>query len=339
LLRSRANQATSVHAQVYSRYGGPEVLELRRDLPDPRPAAHEVLVEIRASSVNPIDWKLRRGNLRHVLRHHLPAIPGRDFYGVVLECGAGATSVAPGDLVFGLTPLRGPGSHAERICLPESHVALAPTRVPAMQAAALPLTGLTAVQAIEAAGLRSGQRVLVQGGAGAVGSLAVQYAVHLGARVLATASAANLAYLRSLGAEPIDYRREPFEQRARELDAVIDCVGGEVERRSFSVLRRGGKLVTVAGPEPEGELDLRALAKHGVGGSVHLLRQLALGRRYAFVSARVDHRRLVQLARLVDQGVLATRIDRSFPLERLADAHRASERGEARGKLVIEHES
>jgi NADPH:quinone reductase-like Zn-dependent oxidoreductase len=326
-----------MRAQVFSQYGGPEVLELRHDIPEPRPGTHEVLVEIRGSSVNPVDWKIRRGNLRHVLRHQLPMIPGRDFCGTVIECGARATTVVRGDVVFGMCRLRGPGSHADRVCVSESHIALAPTRVPPVEAAAYPLVSLTAIQAVEAAGVRAGHRILVQGGAGAVGSLAVQYAVHLGAKVLATASAANLDYLRSLRAEPIDYRRERFEERAAELDAVIDCVGGEIERRSFAVLRRGGKLVGVAGPDPEGALDLRAVAKHGIGGSAHLLGQLARGRKYSFVSVRADHRRLLRIAQLVDQRVLDLRIDRTYPLEQLADAHRASERGEARGKLLIDH--
>jgi NADPH:quinone reductase-like Zn-dependent oxidoreductase len=327
-----------MRAQVYSQYGGPEVLELRHDLPDPRPSAHEVLVDVQGSSINPVDWKIRRGNLRQLLRHQLPMIPGRDFCGVVIECGAKATTVVRGDVVFGMCRLRGPGSHADRVCVSETHLALAPTRVTPVEAAAYPLVSLTAIQAVEAAGVRAGHRILVQGGAGAVGSLAVQYAVHLGAKVLSTASTANLEYLRSLGAEPIDYRRERFEDRAKDLDAVIDCVGGEVERRSFAVLRRGGKLVGIAGPEPEGALDLRALAKHGIGTSAHLLSQLARGRRYAFVSVRADHRRLLRVAQLVNERVLEVRIDRTYSLEQLADAHRASERGEARGKLVIDHQ-
>ena len=327
----------TMRAQVHSQYGGPEVLELRRDWPDPHPDAHEVLVEVRASAVNPVDWKVRRGNLRMLLRNHLPAIPGRDFCGVVLECGDRVTLVTPGDVVFGMCRLRGPGSHADRVCVTEDHLAHAPTRVSPLDAAAYPLAGLTAIQAIEAARVQAGQRILVQGGAGAVGSLAVQYAVHLGAQVLATASAANLEYLRQLGAEPIDYASEVIEQRARALDAVIDCVGGEVERSSFASLRFGGRLITVAGPDPDGALDLRALIKHGLGGAPRLLLQLLRGRRYRFVGTRTDHFYLSQLAQLIDQRVLEVRIDRTYSLDQLADAHRISESGHARGKLVIDH--
>jgi alcohol dehydrogenase len=330
-----------MRAQVYSRYGGPEVLELRTDLSSPQPAAHEVLVEVRASAVNPVDWKLRRGNLRKVLRRPFPIVPGRDFCGVVLDCGSGATTVARGDEVFGLTPLRGPGSHADRICVPEQNLALAPRRLHGFEAAAVPLVGLTAIQACEAARVQAGQRVLVHGGAGAVGALVVQYLRHLGAEVSATASARNLAYLSALGAEPIDYRAERFEDRVQELDAVIDCVGGEVERRSFAVLRRGGRLVSVAGPDPDAEVSLVNALKLGAPTSARLLAQLARGRRYQFVSARVDHLRLVQLAQAVDKRVLEVRIDHEIGvlgLAQLAKAHAAGERGEPQGKLVIDHQ-
>jgi NADPH:quinone reductase-like Zn-dependent oxidoreductase len=326
-----------MRAQVYSHYGGPEVLELRSDLPEPRPAPNEVLIEVRASAVNPVDWKLRRGNLRQVLRQSFPFIPGRDFCGQVLECGSQVTTFARGDEVFGLCPLRGPGSHADRVCVPEPHLALAPGRLHGFEAAALPLAGLTALQAVEAARVRPDDRVLVHGGAGAVGSLAVQYALHLGAEVLATASTHNLDYLRELGAEAIDYRAERVEDRVHELDAVIDCVGGEVERRSFALLHRGGRLIGIAGPDPEGEVSFANMFRRGIPASMRIVGQRARGRRYRFVSARVNHDRLVRLAQLVDKGALGVRIDRSFPLEQLPEAHRVSERGEARGKLIIDH--
>lgn len=328
-----------MRAQAYSQFGGPEVLELRHDLPEPSPNAHEILVEVHASSINPIDWKLRRGNLRRVMRQSFPFIPGRDFAGVVLECGSHATGVALGDVVFGLCPLRGPGSHADRVCVPESCVALAPARVGVHEAAALPLCGLTAVQAVDAASLQPQQRVLVLGGGGGVGSLAVQYACHLGADVFATAGARNLEYLRSLGATPIDYRLERIEERLHDIDAVIDCVGGESERRAFGLLRRGGRLISIAGPDPDVEVSLINVARVGVPASLRVARQLTRGRRYQFISARVDHRALVRLAQLVDRGVLDVRIDRSFPLARLGEAQRISEAGEARGKLVIDHQS
>lgn len=329
-----------MRAQVYSRYGGPEVLEFRADHPTPIPGAHEVLVEIQASSVNPVDWKLRAGHLRWVIPLRMPAVPGRDFAGVVLECGRRATGVAPGDRVFGMAPLRGPGSHAEQIAVSETLVALAPARLSSLDAAALPLVGLTAIQAVDAAHIRPGDRVLVQGGAGGVGSLAIQYARHLGAEVSTTVGTRNLDYVRELGVDlAIDHSRERFEDRVRELDAVIDCVGGEIERRSFTVLRAGGRLISIAGPVHSNvELGPVVLGGAALRLPGRLLGQLAHRHRYRFVSASCDHDRLRKLAQLVDLGVLTVRIDRRYPLADLAQAHERSERGLAQGKLVLDHQ-
>ncbi len=331
--------SSPMRAQVYSRYGGPEVLELRSGLPTVSPGAHEVLVDIRASSINPIDWKLRAGHLRRVIPLRMPVIPGRDFAGIVLECGRRATGVAPGDHVFGLAPVRGPGSHAERITLSESLVALAPARLGLVEAAALPLVGLTAIQAVEAAHVRPGDRVLVQGGAGGVGSLAIQYARHLGAEVSTTASTRNIDYVRELGVElAIDHTRERFEDRVRELDVVIDCVGGELEQRSFSVLRTGGRLISVTGPiRSDVDLGFGTIAGVVLRTPGRLLAERFRGHRYRFVSARCDHDRLRHLAQLVDLGVLALRIDHCYPLADLAAAQTRSEQGLAQGKLVLDH--
>jgi NADPH:quinone reductase-like Zn-dependent oxidoreductase len=328
-----------MRAQVYSRYGGPEVLEFRADRPTPSFGAHEVLVEIHGSSVNPIDWKLRAGHLRWLIPLSLPFVPGRDFAGVVLACGRRATGVAPGDRVFGVAPLRGPGSHAEQIAVSESLVALAPAQLTSLDAAALPLVGLTAIQAVDAAQLRPGDRVLIQGGAGGVGSLAIQYARHLGAEVSTTAGTRNLDYVRGLGVDlAIDHASERFEDRVRELDAVIDCVGGEIEARSFTVLRAGGRLITVVGSvRSDVELGPTTLAGVAVRMPGRLIGQLARRHRYRFISARCDHDGLRRLAQLVDLGVLTVRIDQCYPLAQLGEAHLRSERGEARGKLVLDH--
>jgi NADPH:quinone reductase-like Zn-dependent oxidoreductase len=328
-----------MRAQVYSRYGGPEVLELRTDRPAPSPGAHEVLVEIHASAVNPVDWKLRAGHLRRLIPLPMPFVPGRDFAGVVLECGKRATGVARGDRVFGLAPLRGPGSHADQIAVSESLVALAPARLSSLEAAGLPLVGLTAIQAVDAAHVRSGDRVLVQGGAGGVGSLAIQYARYLGAEVSTTVGTRNLDYVRELGVDlAIDHSHERFEDRVRELDVVIDCVGGEIEPRSFTVLRAGGRLISVAGPV-RSDVDLGPAMLAGVALRIpgRLLGQLAHRHRYRFVSARCDHDRLRKLAQLVDLGVLTARIDHVYSLADLPRAHQRSEAAQAQGKLVLDH--
>ena len=326
-----------MRAQLYSRYGGPEVLELRRDQPTPVPGPGEVLVEVLASSINPVDWKVRRGNLKRVLRPSFPVTPGRDLCGRVVDCGPRATMFVPGDAVFGMCALDGSGSHADRVCVPEQQLAAAPKRLHYRESAALPLVGLTAIQAVEAAKLGPGARVLVQAGAGGVGSLAVQYARHLGAEVWATASARNLDYVRSLGAHAIDYRAERFEDRVGLLDVVIDCVGGLIERRSFSVLRRGGVLVSVTGPDPDAKVDARTVLGTVLPAALRVAGHRTRGVRYRFVSARVDHRRLVELAHLADEAVLEVRVDRCLPLEQLAEAHTLSEAGQTQGKLVLDH--
>jgi NADPH:quinone reductase-like Zn-dependent oxidoreductase len=328
-----------MRGQVYARHGGPEVLELRNDLPTPSVGAHEVLVDVHASAVNPIDWKLRAGHLRWLIPLRLPVVPGRDFAGVVLECGRRATGVAPGDRVFGLAPLRGPGSHAERLALSETLVALAPAKLSLVEAAALPLAGLTAMQAVEAAKLRAGERVLVQGGGGAVGALVIQYARHLGAEVATTVGARNLDYVRELGVDlAIDHRAERFEDRVKQLDVVIDCVGGEIEARSFGVLAPGGRLVSIAGgARSDVELTPLRIAGAALQAGSRVLGQLGKGHRYHFVSAHASHERLRRLAQLVDEGVLRIRIDHRYPLAELGLAHARSERGDAQGKLVLDH--
>lgn len=328
-----------MRGQVYARYGGPEVLELRDDLATPSPGAHEILIDVRASAVNPIDWKLRAGHLRWMIPVRLPFVPGRDFAGVVLECGRRATGVAPGDRVFGLAPLRGPGSHADRLALSETLVALAPANCSLAEAAALPLVGLTAIQAVEAAHLRAGERVLVQGGGGAVGALAIQYARHLGAEVATTVGARNLDYVRELGVDlAIDHGAERFEDRVKQLDVVIDCVGGEIEKRSFEVLAPGGRLISVAGGvRSDVELGPRRIVGAAMQVGARMVGQLAKGHRYRFVSAHADHERLRRLAQLVDRGVLRARIDHCYPLAGLPEAHARSERGDAQGKLVLDH--
>ena len=327
-----------MRAQIYSRYGGPEVLEFRSDCAQPEPGQGEVLLEVRASAVNPVDWKLRRGNLRRIVRARFPVIPGRDLCGRVLDCGPRATMFVPGDVVFGVCPLRGPGSHADRVSITERQLALAPTRLDHREAAALPLVGLTAVQAVEAAQIQQGSRVLVHGGAGGVGSIVVQYARYLGAKVWATASARNLDYLRALGVDAIDYGSERFEERTSRVEAVIDCVGGhDLERRSFSILRRGGLLVSVTGPDPEAQVSAGSMVRHVLPALARIATQRARGVQYRFISARSDHKQLVKLARLAAAGAFDVRIDRSFELEQLAEAHAYGERGEAQGKLVITH--
>ncbi|TWJ16564.1 NADP-dependent oxidoreductase [Geobacter argillaceus] len=267
-------------------YGGPEVL-VHEEVPLPRPQNDEVLVRVRATAVNPVDWKIREGYLREMLPHSLPLIMGWDVSGVVEETGPGVTRFNAGDEVFSRPDLLRDGTYSEYVVIRETEVAFKPESIDHIHAAAIPLAGITAWKSlIEAAGLSAGQRVLIHGAAGGVGSYAVQLAKWQGAHVIATASEHNHDYLHGLGAdEMIDYRSMPFEDTIRDVDAVFDTIGGDTQERSWQVLKKGGILVSIVAPPPEA-----MAAAHGC--------------RQAFVFIQPDAAVLAKLAQLVDGGKL-----------------------------------
>ncbi|MER7582595.1 NADP-dependent oxidoreductase [Kitasatospora sp. NPDC097691] len=308
---------------VVSEYGGPQVLQPAR-LPVPEPAAGEVLVRIEYAGVNPADWRIRSGEVR---RFGTPPFTiGLDLAGTVEAVGPGADRFRPGDRVFGVTmPPR--GSYAGYAAVPESQLAAAPRLGGLRHAAALPVAGLTAWQALERARtVREGARVLIHGAAGGVGHLAVQLAKARGAHVTATARAANHAFLRALGADEIlDYTTADVAAALaaadRQVDAVIDPISGGLGLRSLETLRPGGVLVDVRGTGPD-RTALRARA-------AHIGRELV---ELAFTPSAPD---LAALASLVDRGLLRASVARTLPLEQAAEAHRAGESGRNRGKIVL----
>lgn len=299
-------------ASFFRRYGGPEVLEYG-ELPDPVPAAGEVLVAVHAASVNAADWKMRSGEYGAAIK--FPHVPGRDFSGIVVK---GAGDFGPGNAVFGVCEVPREGAYAEKIAIREAIVARKPERLTHAQCAAVALAGLTAVVSLEETlELRRGETILVHGGAGGVGGFAVALARHLGARVIATAGDANRDYVRSLGAEQvIDYRTQDFTTVVSGCDAVFDTVGGEVTLRSFDVLRPGGRLATVAAggsAPPSPRADVKSLRPR----------------------VDRDRRRLERVAALVAQGAVALPAIVEYPLAEAAAAHRVSEGRHLRGKLVL----
>lgn len=328
-------------AILADQYGGPEVLEVA-DVPVPQVGPNGVLVQVHASSVNPIDWKLRKGLLSPVWKFRFPVIWGCDCSGVVSDVGKAVTLFKPGDEVYGFK--RGNvgetyrGTYCEYAVLPENTLARKPARLSHEEAAALPLAALTAWQALLNQGrLKAGSRVLIQAGAGGVGSIAIQIAKAYGAMVAATASTRNLDFLRQLGADvAIDYTREKVQDKVTGYDIILDGVGKPVWGSSFKALRFGGTLVTLALPVPEEKTgSLRFFSQAFFGVVAGLTRGLATGKRLLVASVKPRGGDLEKITALVDAGKIRPVVERVFPLEQIAEAHRLSETGHARGKIVI----
>jgi NADPH:quinone reductase-like Zn-dependent oxidoreductase len=306
-----------MHAWRIRAYGDPECL-LLEEAPVPQPGPGELLVRVRAASVNPIDWKMRRGLLAGVLPLAFPRTLGRDCAGEVAALGAGVSGSAAGEFVAGVADLRTGGTHAEFALLPAAQAAPVPEGLDAASAASLCVAGLSAyIALVETAQVRAGQRVLVHAGAGGVGSLAIQIARQVGAEVFATASAANRDYCTGLGAtRVVDHRSEDFVAAAAPCDVVLDTIGGETHLRSLQALRPGGMLVALgAAPIPAGPR--RADVK--------------------IVMAQVQptRARLAQILQWAATGVLRPQIGGTFAFADTRRAYAASEGGHARGKLVI----
>jgi NADPH:quinone reductase-like Zn-dependent oxidoreductase len=322
-------------------YGGPEMLRCG-DLPEPGIGPDEVLIEVRAASVNPIDWKMRSGMTRMILKPKFPLILGNDLAGVVLAAGDRVERFAVGDEVYARPDKLRIGAFAERIAVRADEVAHKPSGIDFVEAASLPLVGLTCVQGLsELAGLAADQRVLIHAGAGGVGTFAIQYAEHLGAHVATTASAAKHELLRSLGAdEVIDYRNQDFSAVLSGCDVILDTVGGQTLARSVEVLKPGGIIVSVSGPPgPEfaREWGLNAPLRLAVRlMSIGIRRRArAAGGRYRFFIMRASGAQLHEIAALVEKGAVRPVIDRVFDFDDTREALAYAEAGHATGKVVV----
>ncbi|WP_261164693.1 NADP-dependent oxidoreductase [Microbacterium sp. Marseille-Q6965] len=314
----------TMRAAVIDATGGPEVFRIA-EVPRAFPISAELLVEVHAAGVNPIDAKTRGGKGVSAAIPAFPAILGSDFAGVVAASPYDAYPLQPGDRVYGMIPVpRTSGSLAEYAPISALGVARAPQNLELVDAAAVPLAALTAWGALhDGAGVQAGQRVLVHAGAGGVGHFAVQLAKIAGAEVIATASAANADFVRSLGADRvIDYRSERFEEVVGDIDAVIDLIGNVADdtgSRSLKVLAADGIIVNV--PTGSWPTFHEEAAAAGLRGTTY--------------KVSPDGRRLAQITDLIEQGRLRVHVDEVFPLERVADAHRRAETGHVRGKLVV----
>lgn len=328
-------------AHVLDRYGSKVPLRLA-EVADPEVHDDEVLVEVHAAAVNPLDSKLRSGELKLVLPYRAPLVLGHDLAGVVSRVGARVTSFRPGDEVYARPSDHHIGTFAERISVPEKDLALKPRRLTMEEAASMPLVALTAWQAlVERGRLTRGQKVFIQAGSGGVGALAIQLAKHLGATVATTTSTSNVELVRGLGADVVvDYKKEDFEATLRDYDLVLHSQDGATLERSLRVLRPGGRVVSISGPPDPAYADEIAAPWY-----VKLFTRLAslgarrrakqLGVEYSFLFMKASGEQLRALADLVDAGALRPVVDRVFPFEATNDALAHVESGRAKGKVVI----
>ena len=295
-------------------YGGPEVLA-QVEMQRPTPGPSEVLIKVQAASVNPVDWKLRAGLVKDIFPLTFPSTLGWDVSGTVEEVGAGVTRFKRGDEVYAL--LEG-GGYAEYAVAKETVVAQKPLNLDFVQAAAVPVAGVTAWQALfEVAQLHAGQKVLIHAAAGGVGNLAVQFAKAKGAYVIGTASSKNQAFLRELGVDKaLDYQKTRFEDVVRDVDVVLDTIGGDTQERSFKALKKGGILVSLVQPPSE-----NLAAKYGV--------------RALFYGAHASSSNLAEIAKLIDSGKVKTVVGTVLPLAEARRAHELIQSGHTRGKIVL----
>jgi alcohol dehydrogenase len=311
------------------------------DVADPVTRFDEVLIEIHAASLNPIDFKIARGDLKRVSKYQLPRTFGFDASGVVLSAGTLARRFKPGDAVYVRSSRETIGTFAEKIALPEKFVALKPARVSHAEAASLPLVGLTTLQGFEKVGARAGQRILIHAGAGGIGTFAIQYAKHVGLHVTTTTSSKNADFVQSLGADRvIAYDRENYLEQGGDYDIVYDTLGGAFTVDAFKVVKRGGAVISLSGP-PDRDFAKREGAGLLVRIVVWLMNRKVYaaaaqaGASYCWFFTEANGDQLREIAALVDRGAIKPVIDREFAFEQLPAALAYLEKGRARGKVVL----
>jgi alcohol dehydrogenase len=328
-------------AFAQDRYGGPDVVSLR-DMPDPQPGAGDLVVAVSATSVNPVDCKIRSGGVKVLVRDRFPLVLGCDVSGVVERVGPGVKRFSPCDLVFARLRKDRLGGFAEKVVVDEALAAAKPSKLTHAEAASIPLVGLTSWQAlVEIGGLREGQRVLVHAGSGGVGTFAIQLARHLGATVATTAGAKNRELVLRLGAtEFVDYKTQRFEDVIAPCDVVFDTQGGETLERSFRVIKKGGVVVTIGG-KPDGKFakawGLNPVIVFALGVLMHKVTRLAreTGSRFEYLFMRPDGAELAKIAELLEAGAIVPQIDRTFPFAETKEALAYVESGRAVGKVVV----
>lgn len=301
-------------------FGGPEVLEYE-DVPRPKPSNGQVLILLRAASVNPLERTIRQGVMQKVMPVKLPFIPGSDLAGVIESVGDDVAALSAGQEVYGFIPPTVGGTYAQYIAVPTDVLVAKHEALDFSSAASVPVVSMTAWQALFVyADLAEGQSVLIHGGAGGVGMYAVQFARWKGAHVTATASAKDIEFVKGLGAdEVIDYKADRFEDKVSGVDVVLDVVGGETQQRSWQTIKPGGILVATTAPPSQEDA-----ARHGV--------------RTVMMQMQGDGEQLSTINELIAAGTVKTSVGATFPLAQAAEAQQASAKGGVRGKIVLQIE-
>ena len=315
---AEAISSQSMRAVQIQEFGGPEVLTIH-ELPIPSPGQDELLVQVHAAGINPVDTGVRSGRAAALAAAVPPYVPGFDISGTVAAVGSGITNFKIGDEVFAMLDLRRGGGYAEFAIVKEDEAAIKPTNISFSEAASVPLVTLTAWQVLfEVGNLQAGQTVLIHAGAGGVGSVAVQLAKWRGANVIATASDYNHDFLRELGVDvPVDYRTQQFEDFASDIDLVLDTIGGDTQIRSMTTLKEGGKLVSIVGLTAEGRNPARNIE-------------------VTSILVRPEANQLLAIGELIEDGILNPILSYQFPLTEAPAAHAQSETRRTRGTLVLE---
>jgi len=329
-------------AFIVDRYGSNEVVRAG-EMPEPELRDDDVLVQVHAASVNPVDFKIRKGQLKLILPLRLPFLLGNDLAGVVVQVGPAVRRFHPGDEVYARPPKDRIGAFAERIAIREDAVAKKPEKLTMEEAASIPLVGLTAWQAlVERANLKPGQSVLIQTGSGGLGTFAIQLAKHLGATVATTTSTANVDWVKRLGADlVIDYKSEDFSKLLHDYDVVLDTLGDmKTLTESLRVLKPGGQLISVSGP-PDPDFAKEMGVNWILGFAMRLLswriRKRAKQHQvsYSFLFMRASGDQLREIASLIDSGIIRPVVDRVFPFELTKEALAYVETGRAKGKVIV----
>jgi NADPH:quinone reductase-like Zn-dependent oxidoreductase len=329
-------------AFLIDRYGKQETGRIG-NMPEPDLRDDDVLIQVRAASINPLDSKIKSGEFKLILPYRFPLILGNDVSGTVVRVGARVSQFKPGDDVYARPDDDRIGTFAEFIAIKASSVALKPTNISMVEAASLPLVALTAWQVlVETAKLKKGQKVLIHAGSGGVGTIAIQLAKHLGAFVATTTSTSNISLVKALGADVvIDYKQQDFAAVLRDYDVVLSSLGSDVLHKSLQVLKPGGHLISVSGPPTPAFAAARGLA----WPLRQVLRLLSYGIRrkakqknieYSFVYMRADGAQLQAITTLVEAGAIRPVVDQVFAFEDILQALAYSDSGRAKGKIVVQ---